>query len=88
MPHALGLNQWRVRLDDNIILLAEVTDIGSRIEGVHLDLVDRGLDERLGSEELAKLTEALSALLDILCVLRGWEEKKIKPIMEAVTPLY
>ena len=46
--HFQGFHERAVGFDDDVVLLAELGDVGSGEERVHFDLVDRGYDPGLG----------------------------------------
>lgn len=55
MLHPERPSQGCVCFDDYIVLLAKGGYLGACIEGVHLDLVDRGMDSRFGCQKLLQL---------------------------------
>ena len=55
MLHAQGANEWGVGFDDNVMTLAESSDVGARVERVDLDLIDGGRDSWLRVQKLLKL---------------------------------
>jgi hypothetical protein len=45
--HTQGPDKWRVCLDNDVMLRAKGSDVLTRVERMHLDLVDRRRDARL-----------------------------------------
>lgn len=55
MIHAHGSREWCVGFDDDVVFLADLSDLGLGVERVDFDLVDGGLDARVGSHEFFNL---------------------------------
>lgn len=45
--HAHSPREWCVGFDDDVVFLADLSDLGLGVEGVDFDLVDGGFDARV-----------------------------------------